>query len=224
MEAFKNTLDLFYKNEEKRLKGGVNQINKSKRLAISVLGHPYVIHDHYISMKSLFKIMKGMVYAVRTIFMVDKLYELANYTRCREKNKGYTDKVMEEFKNSVQNAKGYKGIKKEIALTKRMLKSIEIDSNYKPLKIAIVGEIYAATERYVNLDIERKLGNRGVEVYNKLSVGSWIKEDFIKNILPIKSKDTPHEAGYVTRFEAFIDMLRMRKEFQIVKDTISYPS
>ncbi|PAB56647.1 hypothetical protein [Anaeromicrobium sediminis] len=145
--------------------------------------------------KSSSKVIKGIIYAVQTIFMVDKLYQLANYTRCREINKGYTDNVMKEFKNRVQNAKGYKGIKNEIILAKRMLKAIKIDRNSQPLKIAIVGEIYAATESYINLDIERKLGNMGVEVCNKLGVANWIMEHFIKNILPIKSKNMPHEAG-----------------------------
>lgn len=145
--------------------------------------------------RSLIKIFKGIIYAACTVFMVDKLYRLASYTRCREVNKGYTDIAMIQFHNRVQNAKGYKAIKDEITSTKRMLKSTKMDRNFKPLKIAIVGEIFAATEPYINLDIERKLGNMGVEVYNKLGVANWIMEHFIKNILPVKSKNTPHEAG-----------------------------
>lgn len=145
--------------------------------------------------KSLLKVIQGIMYAAQTTIMVDKLYQLANYTRCREINKGNTDNAMKEFRNRIQNAKGYRGIKNEITLTKRMLKNIRIDRDTQPLKIAIVGEMYAATEPYVNLQIERKLGNMGVEVYNKVGVGNWIIEHFIKKILPIKSKNTPHEAG-----------------------------
>ena len=35
----------------------------------------------------------------------------------------------------------------------------------------------------------------GVEVHNTLSVSHWIMEHFIKRNLPVKSKNTPHEAG-----------------------------
>lgn len=56
VEAFKNAVDLFYKNEEEKLRGGLNQVNSLKKLAISVLGHPYVIYDNYISMKLIEKL------------------------------------------------------------------------------------------------------------------------------------------------------------------------
>lgn len=145
--------------------------------------------------KSLFKVIKGIIYAILTVFMVDKLYKLANYTRCREINNGATNHIMKDFKNRIQNAKGYKKIKKEIILAKRMLKSTEIDRSFQPLKIAIVGEMYAATEPYVNIDIERKLGSMGIEVHNKLSIADWIMEHFIKKILPVKSKYIPNEVA-----------------------------
>lgn len=145
--------------------------------------------------KGLLKILKGIVCATRTVFMVDKLYKLAGYTRCREVTKGYTDHVMKRFHSEVQNAKGYKAIMKQINLAKWTLQTIKIDKRLKLLKVAIVGEIYAAVEPYVNLDIERKLGNMGVEVYNKLGISHWIMEHFVKKILPAKSKNTPHEAG-----------------------------
>lgn len=145
--------------------------------------------------KSITNIIKGIIYASRTVFTVDKLYQLSNYARCREINKGETDNIMRQFHNKIQKATGYKAIKGIITSTKKSLKSIIVDKKCKPLIIAIVGEIYAATEPYINLDLERKLGSMGVEVHNKLGVSQWIKEHFIKNILPVKSKNTPHEAG-----------------------------
>ncbi|MFZ5969569.1 MAG: hypothetical protein ACOYVK_20610 [Bacillota bacterium] len=141
------------------------------------------------------KIVKGILYAIKTVLKVDRLHQLANYIRCREKNKGYTDGIMQQFHEKIGKAIGYKEISEVIRSTQSILKDVEIDKTFDPLKIAIIGEIYAATESYVNVDIEKKLGNMGVEVHNKLSVGSWIKEHFIKNILPMKTKNTPHEAG-----------------------------
>ena len=35
----------------------------------------------------------------------------------------------------------------------------------------------------------------GAEVYNSVSVSSWIKEHFIHNLMPIKPKDKPVEAA-----------------------------
>ncbi len=144
---------------------------------------------------SVSKKLKGVLYAIRTVFTVDKLYKHACYVRCRELNKGCTDTIMREFQNRVRTVKDYRGLKQAIRLTKNRLNRTKVDKKFKPLKIAIVGEMYAATESYVNLDIEKKLGNMGIEVHNKLSIANWIMEHFIKKLIPIKSKNTPHEAG-----------------------------
>lgn len=145
--------------------------------------------------KSIVNIIKGIIRAAGTIFTIDKLSELARYTRCREINKGKTDIIMRQFHNRILNVTGYKAIKEVITSTKKALKSIKIDKNIQPLKMAIVGEMYAAAEPYINVDIERKLGNMGVEVHNKLGVANWIMEHFIKKTLPVKLKNKPHEAG-----------------------------
>lgn len=69
IEAFKNTLDLFNKSEEEKHKCNLNQVHNSKKLIISVLGHPYVIYDDYISMKLIDKLKKRNieVYTPRSI-------------------------------------------------------------------------------------------------------------------------------------------------------------
>lgn len=147
------------------------------------------------SKKSKFNIYKSVVYALKTLFSVDTLYQLSNYTRCREVEKGRTDTIMRDFHLKVKKLNGYRNIAKEIALTKKLLNGIAVNKAFKPLKVAIVGEIYAAVETYLNLDIEKKLGNMGVEVHNKLGAAHWIKEHFVKTILPLKIKNNPHEAG-----------------------------
>ncbi len=143
----------------------------------------------------VFNIIKGIIFAAKTVLAVDKLHQLANYTRCREVNNGETDKIIKLFHDKVKKTIGYKSLDKLILSTEKELKNIKTDKDFQPLKIAIVGEIYIATETHINLDIERVLGTMGVEVHNKLGISPWIKEHFIKNILPIRSRNTPHEAG-----------------------------
>lgn len=148
-----------------------------------------------IKNKSVIRIITAIAYAVRTVFKVDNLFQFVNYTRCREIEKGSADKIVKDFYRKVETVYGYKEINKVIAEAYRGLRNIKINRKFKPLKIAIIGEIYTATEPYINLDIERKLGIMGVEVHNNLGVSYWIKEHFIKNISPLKSKCVPHEAG-----------------------------
>ena len=145
--------------------------------------------------KSNVDIVKGILYAVRTVFLVDRLNKLAGYKRCREINKGQTDSVISQFHSSVQKATGYKSILKIIKLSEKQLMEIPVDRKFKPLKIAIVGEIYAASHPGINFEIERKLGNMEVEVHNNLSISHWILDHFIRKNLPFKTKNKTHEAG-----------------------------
>jgi len=145
--------------------------------------------------KSLYAIIKGIMLALKTVFTADRLNRLANYTRCHEINKGQTDMIVREFELNVQKAVGYREINNAIKTAVRKLRKVKIDKKATPLKIVLIGEIYVLNEPFVNVEIEKKLGNMGVQVYNTLPVSKWIKEHLIKNILPFKIPDKPHEAG-----------------------------
>ncbi|AEV68110.1 hypothetical protein [Acetivibrio clariflavus] len=145
--------------------------------------------------KSAFDIIKGILYATKTVFLVDNLNRLAGYTRCREVNKGDTDRIISEFQKKVQKAHGYRNIIHVIKSARKQLSEIPVDRKKKTLKVAIVGEIYAASHPGINFEIEKKLGNMGVEVHNFLGISKWILNHFIINNLPVKIKDKLLAAG-----------------------------
>ncbi len=145
--------------------------------------------------KSTFNIAKGIIFALQTVFTVDKLSAMARYTRCREIRKGQTDNIMLRFHKEVQKASGYKNINKIISRARKNLKQVRLDKKYKPLKISVVGEIYVGAHPLTNFEIEKKLGNMGVEVYTSLSISHWILEHFVKKLLPFKIRNKSLEAG-----------------------------
>lgn len=148
-----------------------------------------------VERKKALNIVKGVLYAIKTVFMVDKLEQLARYTRCREICKGQTDKILYQFHSQVQWAKEYKNISKIINSAIKSLKQISVNKRYKPIKVSIVGEIYIAAYPKINLELEKKLGNMGVEVHNNLSVSHWISDHFIRMMLPVRFKSKSLEAA-----------------------------
>lgn len=145
--------------------------------------------------KSIFNLSRAILNALITVFKVDRINKLCRLTRCREINKGQTNKIMSRFHNKVQKAQGYKNINKIIRSTIKELKQVTLDKKHKPLRVALVGEIYVAAHPQINFEIEKKLGNMGVEVHNTLGISYWIKEHFIKKLIPFKIKNKDHEAG-----------------------------
>jgi predicted nucleotide-binding protein (sugar kinase/HSP70/actin superfamily) len=145
--------------------------------------------------KSMLSLSKAILYALIAVFKVDRINKLCRFTRCWELNKGQTDKIMSRFHNKVQKARGYKNINRIIRTTIKELKQVALDKKHKPLKVALVGEIYVAAHPQINFEIEKKLGSMGVEVHNTLGISYWIKEHFIKKLFPFKIKNKDHEAG-----------------------------
>lgn len=123
--------------------------------------------------KNIFKIAKtGM--KVRTILnKADQLIDTSNIIRARAYNKFEVDRVIDNFYNNIDEVYGIKEIDSLINESLEHLKEIETDENFKPLKIAIIGEIYTILEPFVNLEIEKKLGHLGVEVEKSWTPSRW---------------------------------------------------
>ncbi|HHW69743.1 MAG TPA: CoA protein activase [Clostridiales bacterium] len=131
--------------------------------------------------------------AAPIVISCDKLYELAVYKRARERIKGDTDKILNEFERTVYNTHGADKITELLKLYSRKLKEIPEKEEYTPIYIGLVGEIYTLIEPYVNLDIERKLGLLGVHVSRNMKVDWWVRTHLLPDIpLRIKEKIILH--------------------------------
>src|SRR5664279_5561478 len=54
--------------------------------------------------------------------------------------------------------------------TKTALAELPIDKPERPMRVAVVGELYVLMEPFSNMDVERYLGTRGVEVHRFCNV------------------------------------------------------
>ena len=64
------------------------------------------------------------------------------------------------------------------------INDIPCKKDISPIKIALIGEIYIASEPFANLEIERKLNYMGAEVHNYLGPSMWVKEHLINKLIP----------------------------------------
>ena len=136
--------------------------------------------------KILYTIRKGF----KMLNEVDKLSDFTNYIRPREVNKGDVDTLWIQFEEDIRKSYGYKNMMNIIKEYYNAFRKINIDVNKTCLKIGIVGEIYTILESYINLNIERKLGNMGIEVIRMASASEFVREqlDFIPFIKSEKKK------------------------------------
>ena len=85
--------------------------------------------------------------------------------------------------------------KDAVSQARRMLYKIKTDKSFKPVRVAVIGEIFISSEPFTNLELERKLGNIGVKVINTMTVSTWIREHFLHVVIPLKRKNKAVEAA-----------------------------
>ncbi len=244
----------------------------------------YQVLNEAAGNKGFFKIFNTLRKGLKILDAVDELHDLTNRVRPREIKRGTVDRLYNEFENKIKKAHGYKESFALIEEYQEKINKIEIDQEKKLIRIGIVGEIYTVIESFINVNIEKKLGNMGIEVNRSTSTSEFVREtlDFIplirsdkksvykaaspylstpvgghgihtigntirykeegydgiihllpftcmpeivaRSILPTieREKDIPiltlvldemtGEAGYDTRIEAFVDLLKKRRE------------
>ena len=234
------------------------------------------------STKKRYQKLKAVKDGLKVIHMIDAFEAKVRHLSGYEINKGECKKLLHSCKRDLLKCSAPSEMIGLIKSNEQKLLQISIDKHRKPLKIAIIGEIYTIIEPFSNLFIEDKLMDFGVCTARKLTPSWWVKNmvlsptglnsmdikrasrDYLsldigghckecvaeavlakeagydgaiqifplgcmpeivaKTILPTisKEKDIPimslvvdemtGEAGFVTRLEAFIDLLERRRQ------------
>ncbi len=148
------------------------------------------------------KVIRAVNKTIKLASELDRLDELSFFVRPREAAKGKADWIIKGFRLQVDKAKGFREVLGLINETIEKIKEIEIDSNFIPLKVGIVGEIYTVVEPFTNFNICNLLGNMGVEVDKSLSISHWIDEHWIKSFMKRKNS-----ASYVKAAKPYLSTM-----------------
>lgn len=77
--------------------------------------------------------------------------------------------------------------------TEEELSDVKLLENYDPIKIGIIGEIYTIIEPFVNLEVEKKLGQLGVLVDKSLTPTKWLEHHVINYPFGSKYENTKYD-------------------------------
>ncbi len=135
-----------------------------------------------ITGKQVIKPIKALRRAYKICCEIDRLNETLYYVRPRALSKSKVKAIIHAFRNDIVKTHGSEEILAMIQDTIEKLKSVPIDTSYKPLKIGIIGEIYTIIEPFSNLEVEEKLGDMGIEVHRSMTVGDWARNTIIRPV------------------------------------------
>ncbi len=95
-----------------------------------------------------------------------------------EVDRGETTKIYQQSIKMIDASENISQLREVGRESLSLLKNIKQDRSRRPLRIAVTGEIYVVWEPFVNLNIETKLGEMGVEVVRCL----WLSENILHRI------------------------------------------
>jgi len=111
--------------------------------------------------------------AWKKLRILDKLEMLASEIRPYEITRGDTSNAFRKAIHVVDSAETGEEVVRSEGEGEEILRSVPTDAERIPLKVGIVGEIYVVIEPFMNMDIERRLGEMGVAVHRSTYITTY---------------------------------------------------
>ncbi len=124
---------------------------------------------------SWYRILESFYFLLKEFRFVEYLEKKATYFRPREKIVGQTDEVLNEVLEKLEEVKKIKNLRKIKKQAKATFSKIELKENCNPPKIGFIGEIYMVVDNIANFDLEKKLGQMGLEVHREMRISYFLK-------------------------------------------------
>ena len=122
-----------------------------------------------------YRYYKGFSTGFNKAFAIDTAERLLFYIRPRELNKGDAESCYKKWYKIIHDTTSVLGCKR---LKKRIIedfKKIPIDKNRIVPKVYLLGEFFVLLDPFTNQEIEKTLGDLGVEVQRQIFFSDWLE-------------------------------------------------
>lgn len=114
---------------------------------------------------------------------LDDFDKLTSQIRPIEKWPGTTNKLQHKYYQALDDADLAMNIKSIHRRGLDELRTVAVNTGIQPLRIMLLGEIYMVLEPQINFQIERILGEMGVEVTRTIYFTQWVYEHLLLSII-----------------------------------------
>lgn len=128
---------------------------------------------------SWFRFIREFKTAWGKLCYLDEAEQLCHQVRAYEAEKGSASRAFRQGLELIDAAHTREEIAAAGQEAKRTLEAVPMDKTRKPLKIGIIGEIYVQLEPFINLDVEKTLGEMGVHTFRSIYLTDWTRGNTI---------------------------------------------
>ncbi len=122
---------------------------------------------------SLKNSIRAVYQGFKVVKMIEEVEEMARWYRPRESKIGESNLILEEYLKNIDRAEGFSDFKESFKKAKKSFRAIKTQKR-NPLKVILIGEIYCTIDPFINQQIERKLGEMGMEAHRNVNLGNFV--------------------------------------------------
>ena len=122
-----------------------------------------------------FKYYKAFSLGFNKFFALDEAEKQLFYYRPREIHKGESEKYYNKWLKIIDDTNSILGAKNLVKKIKNDFKNIQINKTKDVPIVYLLGEFFVLLEPYINQNIEKELGEMGVEVRRQIMFGNWLE-------------------------------------------------
>lgn len=149
------------------------------------------------------KYYKGFSLGFNKFFAIDKAEKLLLYTRPREINRGDAERCYEKWLKITDETNNVFTAKKLVKQITEDFGKIPINKEKDVPVIYLIGEFFVLLDPYTNQNIEKTLGEMGIEVQRPIMFGDWLehvlKPSFLYKKKSHRELSVEYAADYMKR-------------------------
>ena len=128
--------------------------------------------------KRLLRIIAAIAMFRARARLVDEWEWQARRMRPVERMPGSADEVLAGFFTRLETAPSLRSVRRLRRKAAEALAGVQLQEDRRPLKVALLGEVYMVLEPNLNLELERLMGELGMEVHPVLTLYRWLLKPF----------------------------------------------
>ncbi|WP_003542607.1 acyl-CoA dehydratase activase-related protein [Desulfotomaculum nigrificans] len=129
------------------------------------------------------KVINAIRYGYLKARATDEIERMSYQIRPRELKAGATDRALKQAIDEIDRADSPGTLPAALNRAREIMQAVPVDKNRPVLKVAVIGEIYTLLEPFANQNIERHLGQMGVEVDRSIMLSEWINDHLFMGLL-----------------------------------------
>lgn len=147
--------------------------------------------------KSKYEKIKAVIDAIKVTNLIDEIEAKVHYNSGYEINRGDNRKLLANCKSEALKCSKSNEMITVLKKYKNKIDQISLDYRLRPVKVAIIGEIYTIMEPFSSLYIEEKLMDYGVSTTRKLTPSWWVKNTVFTSTNITKSEIREYAKEYL---------------------------